>query len=301
MAAVKHSHVALARRIVETIRLQGCARGHHLTEQGLADALGVSRSPVRRALALLADAGLLHYVPKQGYFLACDGENLEMTDPALPRTGEEALYMRIANDRFAGRLSGSVTVADLLRRYDASRSLVMKVLTAMAGEGLVERAGGQRWHFLPTLNDPDAYEESYRFRMLVEPAALLSPSFALDPAVLRHLRRSHQRLVDGAVYRIAMGELFEIDARFHLALGEASGNRFLAQAIAHQTRLRRLSEYQFAEDRERLCESAREHLAILDAIEAGDMAGAASSMRDHIRISCDLRPEFVTREDCGGR
>ena len=293
MTRVRHSHVELARRIVETIRLQGCARGHHLTEQGLADALGVSRSPVRRALALLADAGLLHYVPKQGYFLARDGDALEMADPALPRTGEEALYMRIANDRFADRLSGSVTVADLLRRYDVSRSLMMKVLTAMAGEGLVERAGGQRWHFLPTLNDPDAYEESYRFRLLVEPAALLSPSFMLDPALLRHLRRSHRRLVEGAVYRIGMGELFEIDARFHLALGEASGNRFLAQAIGHQTRLRRLSEYQFSEDRARLRTSALEHLAILDAIEQGDMTLAARHMREHIRVSCELRPEFT--------
>ena len=43
------------------------APGAHLQEIPLSQALGVSRTPVRAALALLAAEGLLEYAPKRGY------------------------------------------------------------------------------------------------------------------------------------------------------------------------------------------------------------------------------------------
>ncbi len=43
------------------------AAGAHLQEIPLAEALGVSRTPVRAALATLASEGLLDYAPKRGY------------------------------------------------------------------------------------------------------------------------------------------------------------------------------------------------------------------------------------------
>jgi GntR family transcriptional regulator of vanillate catabolism len=45
----------------------GFAAGTHLQEIPLSQALGVSRTPVRAALALLAAEGLLEYAPKRGY------------------------------------------------------------------------------------------------------------------------------------------------------------------------------------------------------------------------------------------
>lgn len=43
------------------------AGGHHMNEIELADALGVSRTPIRGALATLAAEGLLDYTPNSGY------------------------------------------------------------------------------------------------------------------------------------------------------------------------------------------------------------------------------------------
>lgn len=45
----------------------GCLPGEKLEEIPLAEALGVSRTPVRAALTLLAQEGLIDYQPKRGY------------------------------------------------------------------------------------------------------------------------------------------------------------------------------------------------------------------------------------------
>lgn len=43
------------------------SQGEHLQEQPLADRLGVSRTPLRAALATLNNEGILEYTPKRGY------------------------------------------------------------------------------------------------------------------------------------------------------------------------------------------------------------------------------------------
>ena len=53
-------------------------------------------------------------------------------------------------------------------------------------------------------------------------------------------------------------------------------------------------EFQFSmADPERMVQSCREHLAILDALEAGDRKRAADLMRKHIEVSRDVPPNFV--------
>jgi len=89
-----------------------------------------------------------------------------------------------------------------------------------------------------------------------------------------------------------MHDLFEADAEFHEAIGEFCGNRFIAQAIRLQTRLRRLSEYENYNDRERLRDSCLEHIAILDAMEAADFSRAAELLHRHIAVSQEIRPNF---------
>ena len=145
----------------------------------------------------------------------------------------------------------------------------------------------------PALNDEASYRESYRYRLLIEPAALLEDRFHLPPAELDALRRMHEcGLVERARQREPYPGLFDIDAAFHVGLGEACGNRFLSQAIRQQTRLRRLSEYEKYTSRERLTQSFEEHLSILDAIENDAFAEASERMSLHIRTSDANRPEF---------
>jgi DNA-binding GntR family transcriptional regulator len=77
---------------------------------------------------------------------------------------------------------------------------------------------------------------------------------------------------------------FEINREFHRLLVHASGNRKLeavhAQLIAQMGRLMNKS----AELRGGLEQSAAEHRAILDAIDAGDPALAARLLEEHIEV-----------------
>jgi DNA-binding GntR family transcriptional regulator len=292
MTAPRAKTTALARQILEIARRDGLAAGTHLPEVKLAERLGVSRSPVRAALALLKDRGAVDLAPGQGYFLALDSDGPAFAAIALPEPEEAVIYRDLVRARFANLIPPQVAVSDIMRRHDCDRATANRVLAQMSEDGVIERAPGRGYLFGPVLNDARAYEESYRFRILVEPAAVLEPGFRPDPRRMKQLRARHEDLLRAGIETVPMAALFEADAAFHEAIGDFCGNRFLAHAIRLQTRLRRLSEYENYNDRERLSESCREHLAILDAFEADDFQRAAELLRRHIAVSQEVRPNF---------
>ncbi|NIA68053.1 GntR family transcriptional regulator [Pelagibius litoralis] len=279
--------IELAGRILDWLRKERLPAGARLAEARLADVLGVSRSPVRAALATLAEAGVVAYQPKRGYEL-CDAS----LETALPVTDDERIYRTMASEHFAKLIGEQISVSGLVRRYGVGRAVINRVLARMSEEGLIERAPGRGWVFRPALIDEDAYDESYRFRELVEPAAILEPGFRIDRGRFAELRRAHAAILDEGVDSLPMGRLFEADAQFHEAIAACCANRFLAQTIRQQTRLRRLSEYENYSERARLAESLGEHLEILDAIEAGEMLRAAELMRRHVAVSQAVKPDF---------
>jgi DNA-binding GntR family transcriptional regulator len=297
VVAPRAKTTALARQILEIARRDGLAAGARLPEVRLAERLGVSRSPVRAALALLRERGAVRPSPRQGYCLALDSDSAAFTALVLPEPEEEVIYRDLVRARFANLVPQQVAVADVMRRYGCDRATANRVLAQMSEEGVIERAAGRGYVFGPVLNDARAYDESYRFRLLVEPAAVLEPGFRADPKRMKSLRERHAALLarmseEGGIERVPMAELFAADAEFHEAIGEFCGNRFLAHAIRLQTRLRRLSEYENYNDRARLSDSCREHLAILDAFEADDRPRAAELLRRHIAVSQEVRPSF---------
>jgi len=285
-------NLRLARRIIDRARWNELPAGAHMAEQTLADAFAVSRSPVRGALRLLAERGFVDHVRNRGYFLATDGVAIDPGDLEGLTSAVEALYRRVVRDRITGELPGDVTTVDLQRRYAAGRASIGRLLTYMRGEGLIQRREGHGWRFLPALTSEAAYDASYRFRLILEPAAPREPTFAPDPAHLDRLIRAHRRLVAGGLDRASYVLMYDVDAAFHAAIGQWSGNSFIHQCVAQQNRMRRLTEYEFYADRARMHESAREHLDILEAIAAGETERAANLLHDHIARSWALRPAF---------
>lgn len=285
-------HLDLARGIIEHVQLSGLPAGAHLTEQAMADLLGVSRSPVRSALRRLADHGVLRYEPNRGYFLTVSGRELtpDLFENFL--SAEELLYRRLVRDRLSGELPDEVRTADLERRYHCPRSLIRRLLTRMAQDGLLEQRPGHGWAFRSGLTSPEAYDAAYRFRLIVEPAALLEPTFGADAAELEAIWAAHERVLSDDAQRAPYSRFYEIDRAFHEAVGSWSGNQYILEAIRQQNRLRRLTEYEYYADRDRMREFCREHVDILTAVRDGHLQSASRLMRGHIEKSWRLRPVF---------
>jgi DNA-binding GntR family transcriptional regulator len=205
---------------------------------------------------------------------------------------DDQLAERMAADRFAGSLPDQVSEADLMRRYGVARSALARVLNRMAQDSVLERRDGHGWRFLPTLDSTQLHDESYRFRLLIEPAGVLEPTFCLDTARAQRLREEHLALVAGGLKQVSSVEFLDLNADFHEFIAACSGNRFFHQAIINQNRLRRFFSYHWTYGAERMRDSSNEHVAILDRLLGGDRDQAATLLRLHLLGASRIRPRF---------
>lgn len=275
-------HRVLAGRIARHVRASGLAAGTHLTEASLQARFGISRGPLRKAMAALAEAGVLVHEPFRGYFVAPPEDQPETAADAPEAAGEDALYLALAEDRLTRQLSETVSESELMRRYGVGRPRLRRLLARIAAEGWIERREGRGWRFAALIDSVEAYRESYRLRQLLEPAAMRLEGFRPDPAVLADLRAQQQMVRDGGWQSLGQIELFETNARFHEELAGMSGNRFVRQTIERQNQLRRLAEYRRLLDRAVVRRQNVEHLRILSHLEAGQVAEAADLLELHL-------------------
>ncbi|MEW9617945.1 GntR family transcriptional regulator [Shinella sp. S4-D37] len=275
-------HRSLADRIVRHIRTSAMERGQHLTEASLQTLFGTSRQPIRSALGILADQGIVEQVPNKGFYLRDPDRIAADPLPAAADTSDEATYLRIADDRLSRRLPDRVSETDLMRRYGVSRLALRRILTRISGEGWIERNEGRGWTFAVLIDSLEAYRECYDLRQAIEVHGIRSPTFRADPAVLADLRRRQEIVADGGWRRLSQMELFEANASFHEGLAALSGNRFLVNTVQKLNQLRRLVEYRQTLNAGQVRGQNAEHLAILDALEAGDAGRAADLMHDHL-------------------
>jgi DNA-binding GntR family transcriptional regulator len=295
-------HRSLADKIVRHIRTSAMQQGQHLTEASLQALFGTSRQPIRSALGLLADQGIVERVPNKGFYLRDPDRIAADPLPAANETSDEATYLRIADDRLSRRLPDKVSETDLMRRYGASRLSLRRILTRISGEGWIERNEGRGWTFAALIDSVEAYRECYDLRQVIEVHGIRSPEFRLDRAVLADLRRRQEVIAEGGWQRLGQMELFEANSAFHEGLAVLSGNRFLLNTVQKLNQLRRLIEYRQTLNTEQVRGQNAEHLAILDALDAGDTDKAADLMNDHLGKAKlrKARPEMFSGGPAGG-
>lgn len=276
--------------VLEWMRREQLEPGARLTEQAMAKALRVSRTPVRAVLEELERQGVAERRPSGGYVLRTLAAPTPEVAHAPVLDDIELLCLRIARDRVAGILPQEVSEADLMRRYGISRPILLRVLGSLSEISMVDRKPGHGWTFTQTLTDPTARAESYRFRLVLEPAGILMPSFALPPGWLAEMQARHQAMLAAPWTETSAIALFEMNASFHDGLAAASGNRHLAQAVQQQTRLRRFSNYDWSWGRAGVVASCQQHLEILEQLERGEREVASLLMRRHLERTSALPP-----------
>ncbi len=273
----------LASQIVELLRTTKRQAGDHLAEQDFADALRVSRTPVREAFRLLETMSVLEKRPNRGYFLLREADALAEQHLQTAVETEDSIYFEIAADRLSGALPERFTENQLMRRYGTSRNRLVKLLLRMHHEGWLDRLPGHGWEFQPTLSSPEVYEQSFRFRLLIEPTAFLEPGYEIAANVLENLREQQQAMLDGGILSYSRSQTFQIGASFHETLVAGAQNPFLLESIRRVNRLRRLMEYRITADRTRMIQQCKEHIALLDLVQKRDFNRASLFLKKHLQ------------------
>lgn len=258
------------------------AQGDHIGTQQIAKRYGVSRTPVRDALELLETKGALQRQVNRGYFVA-NGIPDSLQHWLEKQQGIEGNdYQRMADDWLTDHLPEEVTELFLREKYGWTKSKVGDLLMRAAREGWAERKEGYGWRFLPVAKTPAAFGDIYRFRMAIEPVAMLEPSFALNRTVLDEHKRIQSGMIEHGIDNTPAERLLANGAEFHEDLIRMSNNPFFLTALQQVNRMRRLMEYRTEVNLERFTVQCTQHLELIELLERGEIAEASYFMRRHL-------------------
>lgn len=254
------------------------AVGQRLNEVDIADWLGISRTPVREVLRTLERQGVLAYEPRRGFEILrpLNGEAGEMGD------GSDLLDERVMREMALGTLKSVISERALLQRFAVPKGFLNSTLRRLMRDQLAEPSPGRGWVFADV--GPEALKDGYRFRQIVEPAAILSDGYDADRSMMAALDADHEAAI-AKIDSFDRRALFELDARFHLAIAEGAGNRPLVDAIRRQNNIRRVAEYIGFVRLDRIRQSMIEHRGIIAALIEGRRQQAATLMRLHLDVS----------------
>ncbi|TRW99137.1 GntR family transcriptional regulator [Paracoccus sp. M683] len=272
----------ISNRLAQDILTGTIERGARVGTQQIADRYQVSRTPVRDALALLEQAGFLQREPNRGYFVMEQIPQSAIDSASAQASDDHEEYQRLAEDWLTDQLSENVTEQSLRQRYGITKSRLNDILARAAREGWAERKEGYGWRLLPVAKTAEAFDQIYRFRMTIEPAAMLEPGFEINRRALDEQRRIQESMLDCDIARIPAERLLANGAEFHEELIRMSGNPFYVSALERVNRMRRLMEYRARVDRQRVLVQSSQHLEIIALLERGEVVEASYFLRRHL-------------------
>lgn len=188
-----------------------------------------------------------------------------------------AAYDAVLDMILSGTLTGGTILQErrLAEQLGVSRTPLREALGRLEGEGYVARQGR---NLLVTKISMQEVMEVLAVRRLLEAEAVRLAVGRIPKHELAAIRRAITDMGDAA--HTSNPHHWWVDDLLHLTIAEASGNALLARYVSelrNRTRMFGLSAIP-----ERFDPGQREHLAILEAIEAGDADLAERRMRDHL-------------------
>ena len=291
----RQNHIALARQVLDAVLEHGLRAGDHLPEQRFSKVCGVSRTPIRAAFKLLESKEILEWREEEGFFLlVAEPDALAEAARGLEDM-DGSLAARILSDRADRRIGDVQSVSGLVRRYSASRHMVLNALKILSRDGVLTQLPGRAWAFQPMFDSPKAIDDSFAMRLTLEPQAITAPGFALDPKRAGLMRGQMDELLRSREGAITAAGFLRVDTDFHGLIAECCRNRFLRGTLLTHHRLRQATQKDTAIPDFRLRQALEEHLDILDSLERGQFDLAADQMTLHLRRSRNRRSEAATR------
>ncbi|MBR9787134.1 MAG: GntR family transcriptional regulator [Vibrionaceae bacterium] len=265
-------------KVIAKLKADNALAGYSLNESSLALQFDVSRTPIRAVLKYMADQDITKAVPNKGFVLLIDAENIEeMGQNTSQQSREEKLYLRVLMDLFFGELDCPISEKELQVRYDANRGEIQNVLRLLESDAILQRSPGYKWQLEGVLNTLDRHTESYRCRLIFEPAGLLEPSWNLDRDALETLLDRHLKAV-AQPQTVTASQLFNLSAEFHEVLADCSGNRFLLGIMQQHNRLRKATDLVSMHIQSSVTTSCQRRVEIIELLLKGNNAQAATKL-----------------------
>jgi DNA-binding GntR family transcriptional regulator len=179
---------------------------------------------------------------------------------------------------------------ELARAYGVSRQPVQQALLLLRDRGMVREAPGRGLIVSPL--DVDFVRNLYEIRAMLDGlAGRLAAERGAERARLEgaaYLDAGHAAVESGSLH-----DQIEADMRFHGFINELAGNPLIGETTApHWPYLRRVMGEVLRDDAQMPQTILAEHVAIMDAIIAGDGARAETLSQDHISKAAKI---FVQR------
>ena len=199
---------------------------------------------------------------------------------SVPRSTPAQIADSVVDAILAGRVTpgqrlGEQELADV---FGVSRTLVREAMARLSARGMVEVTSRRGW-FVVEPSREDA-TEAFDARVAIETGMLNALAAPLPKARLARLK-AHYKAEQAAIRQGEPGQRSYLLGDFHVCLAECVSGPLLADILRDLTARTTLvaTLFQSTHDATRSC---ADHVAIVQALEAGDAPGAAELMRRHI-------------------
>jgi len=165
----------------------------------------------------------------------------------------------------------------IAEQLGVSRTPLREALQRLEGEGMVEKTSGRSYQVRKV--DFQEYMQSFKVRLMLEPEAAALAVGRIPASELQAVRDEIKALSELPFEHTERH--WHSDDELHRMIGAHCGNAVLFHTIEQLRVTTRL--YEIEDVRQNVDKDFVQHMALVEAIEAGDAARARKAMRVHIR------------------
>lgn len=202
----------------------------------------------------------------------------------------QAIVQSVLTEVFQSRLRAGqrLTTQKLAERFGVSHTPIREALIELAGIGIIDLLPN-RGAVVRRVSVKDV-REVYQVRRVLECAAVRSACGRINRRKLQSMSDEIEQLLAETAPNSAryIQQARDLDSRLHDLISSSCGNTFLGKELGRlKTLFRAFRDVAWEHDQawndyRRVTEEAREHLAIVEALLAGDGKEAARAMSRHI-------------------